>query len=315
LYRTVHLFIMVKEVFNLEKFLANCTLCPRECGADRLNGKKGYCGCDGRLVVSRAALHFWEEPCISGNEGSGTVFFSGCPLRCVYCQNREIALAKNGREISVSRLCDIFFELREKGANNINLVTPTHYIIHIIKALELARKKGLDIPVVYNTGGYEKEESIRLLEGLVDIYLPDFKYISTETAKKFSNAPDYPEIAKKAISEMHRQVGEPSFDERGMMKKGMIIRHLVLPGHIIESKKALKYICSTYGDGVYLSIMNQYTPMGEFDEFPELTRRVYPHEYKSVIEYASRLGIKNAFIQEGDTAKESFIPAFDNEGV
>ena len=298
-----------------------CNLCPRNCNVDREEEKKGYCGQTNKIFVARAALHMWEEPCISGKEGSGAVFFCGCNLRCIFCQNHKIALGKEatgeavGKEISIERLKDIFLELQEKGANNINLVTGTHYIPQIAVALKLAKQNGLRIPVVYNTGGYEKVESLRCLEGLVDIYLPDMKYVSKKLSKEYSNAEDYYEVVKDAIEEMVRQVGEATFDERGYMKKGVIVRHLVLPGSTKDSRAVLDYLWDTYGNKIYISIMNQYTPMEQIKNHPLLSRKVTKREYAKVIDYALSLGWENAFIQEGETAKESFIPGFNHEGV
>ena len=300
---------------------SSCNLCPRNCGVDRENGKVGYCGQTDTLYIARAALHMWEEPCISGEEGSGTVFFCGCSLRCIFCQNHNIALGKEktgeklGKEISIQRLKEIFLELQEKGANNINLVTGTHYIPQIAKALHFAKKEGLAIPIVYNTGGYEKEESLRLLEGLVDIYLPDMKYVSKELSKEYSNAPDYFEVTSKVLEEMVRQVGEPEFDKRGIIQKGVIVRHLVLPGSTKDSKAVLEYLWNTYGNRIYISIMNQYTPMGQIKNHPLLSRKVTKREYQKVVDYALSLGWENGFIQEGETAKESFIPGFNGVGV
>lgn len=298
-----------------------CTLCPRNCGVDRDNGKIGYCGQTDKVYVARAALHMWEEPCISGKEGSGTVFFCGCTLRCIFCQNHQIALGKAesgdkiGKEISIDRLKEIFLELQEKGANNINLVTGTHYIPQIAMALKVAKEEGLKIPIVYNTSGYEKAESLQILDGLVDIYLPDMKYVSKELSKEYSNASDYFEMASKALEEMVRQVGEAQFDTRGYMTKGVIVRHLVLPGSTRDSKAVLDYLWNTYGNNIYLSIMNQYTPMEQIKNHPLLSRKVTKREYSKVVDYALSLGWENAFIQEGETAKESFIPGFNGVGV
>ena len=293
-----------------------CTLCPRSCGADRAAGQKGYCGVGGtKIKAARAALQLWEEPCISGSQGSGTVFFSGCPLRCVYCQNRDIARAGAGKEITVERLSEIFLELQEKGAANINLVTPTHYTPEIVKAVAEARDGGLTLPIVYNCGGYEKPETLRTLEGIVDIYLTDFKYMDAEAARRYSHAPDYPEIAKEALGEMVRQQPEPVFDEKGMMKKGVIVRHLLLPGHLKNAEAVVKYVYETYGNRVYLSLMNQYTPLPGMEKWPEINRKVTRREYDRLLDYAVELGVENGFIQEGGTAEESFIPAFDCEGI
>lgn len=298
------------------ELLKECRLCPRECGVNRLAGQKGRCGAVGEKVkVARAALHYWEEPCISGSRGSGAVFFSYCPLGCVYCQNREISRGDAGKEIPVSRLAEIFLELQGKQAHNINLVTPTHYVPQIVLALREAKEKGLSIPVVFNCGGYEKPETLKLLEGLVDVWLPDFKYVSTEHAAKYSGAADYLENAKAALSEMARQAGEPVFDIHGIMTRGVIVRHLVLPGMSKESKKILRYLHRTYGDRIYLSIMSQFTPLENVRDYPEIDRTVTESEYENLLDFAMNIGIENAYIQEGGTADESFIPPFDCEGV
>lgn len=288
--------------------LKDCTLCPRECHVDRTAGKKGYCKASGELAVARAALHMWEEPCISGEEGSGTVFFSGCSLGCVYCQNYSISRGLAGKIISIERLAEIFLELQAKGANNINLVTPGHYAPHIIEALNISRKKGLIIPIVYNSSGYEKAETLKLLEGYIDIYLPDFKYMSDEPAEKYSNCKDYSRVAAKALEEMVRQVKETKFDGRGIMQKGVIVRHLALPGYLEDSKRIIKYLHETYGNKIYISIMNQYTPIKKNKIYPELNRKISKIEYEDLVDYAIKIGIENGFIQEGETALESFIP-------
>ena len=292
-----------------------CRLCPRECNVDRKNGQKGVCGVSGTGIYgARAALHMWEEPCISGDEGSGTVFFSGCSLRCVYCQNYEIARAERGTEITVERLAEIFLELQEKEANNINLVTPTHYSLEIIEAVKIARKQGLHIPIVYNCSGYESVITLKKLEGIVDIYLVDYKYEDKILAKLYSNAENYPEVVKLALEEMVRQCGEAVFDEREMMQKGVIVRHLLLPGQVQNAKDVVKYVYETYGNQVFLSLMNQYTPLPHVKAWPELDRKVTEEEYEALIDYAIELGVENGFIQEGETAEESFIPAFEGEG-
>ena len=296
----------------------NCNLCPRECGVDRASGKLGVCGQTEELKVARAALHYWEEPCISGEEGSGAVFFSGCPLHCVFCQNENIANGTTGKKITVSRLSEIFLELQEKGANNINLVTPGHFVPQIIKALDRARADGLFLPVVYNTSSYENVDTIRMLEGYVDIYLPDFKYMDSRLSARYSHAPDYAKVAKAAVAEMVRQTGKASFlhgDEDSLIKRGTIVRHLTLPGCMEDSKSVLKYIHETDGDTIYISIMNQFTPLSNLEKYPELNRRITEEEYEELVDYAIEIGIQNGFIQEGDTAEESFIPAFDCEGV
>ncbi len=296
--------------------LEACRICPRDCGANRLLGQPGYCGQTASIRIARAALHFWEEPCISGTSGSGTVFFSGCSLRCVFCQNHEIALGESGITITPERLIEIFFELKEKGANNINLVTPTHFIPQIATALAEAKEKGLSIPIVYNSGGYEEVNSLRMLEGLVDIYLPDCKYFSQETSKRYSNAPDYFEKVKLALEEMYRQVGDPVFDPAtNLMKRGMIVRHLLLPGETKDTKKILRYLHTTYGNHIYISIMNQYTPLSSVSHIPELNSRVPATDYDKVLHFAEMIGIENGFMQEEGTAEESFIPPFDYEGV
>lgn len=295
-----------------------CDLCPRKCLVDRKKGEKGICGQTENLKVARAALHFWEEPCISGDAGSGAVFFSGCSLHCVFCQNENIANGTVGKEISLERLVDIFLELQEKRANNINLVTPGHFVPQIVKALDQARKEGLTLPVVYNTSSYETVDTIKMLEGYVDIYLPDFKYMSPVLSKKYSHAPDYAEVAKAAIAEMVRQTGKAVFvngDEDNLILRGTIVRHLTLPGCMEDSMQILKYLHETYGDMIYISIMNQFTPLSNLEKYPELNRRITDEEYETLVDYAIEIGIENGFIQEGDTAEESFIPAFDCEGV
>lgn len=292
----------------------HCILCPRECGINR-ETKKGYCRTSNKLIVARAALHMWEEPCISGNEGSGTVFFGGCPLRCVYCQNKEIRDGNTGKEISTKRLAEIFLELQGKKANNINLVTPTHYVPHIIDALDIAKANGLNIPVVYNTSGYEKPETVEMLEGYIDIYLTDFKYFYSETAKEYSNAPDYTKHAKQSLEAMVNQAEDAVFDERDIMQKGVIVRHLLLPNHLEESKDIVKYLFDTYGDKIFISLMNQYTPMPDMANHPVLKKKVTDEDYNKLVDYAVDIGVENGFIQEGETALESFIPPFDNQGV
>ena len=261
-------------------------------------------------MISRAALHFWEEPCLSGKEGSGTVFFSGCNLRCVYFQNKKISRAAAGHEVSTEELAGEFLRLQDLGANNINLVTPSHYYLQIKESLLLVKDK-LHIPVIANTSSYDDPEILKEMEGLISIYLADYKYASEELARKYSNAADYPKVARTAIAEMFRQVGEPEFDERGMMKKGIIVRNLLLPGHVKESKECIRYIYETYGDSVYISLMSQYTPYKIPEEYKELDRKCTKREYERLVDYALELGITNAFIQEGDVAKESFIPEFE----
>lgn len=294
--------------------------------------------------IARAALHFWEEPCISGTNGSGTVFFSGCSLRCVYCQNRKIALGDAGTTVSVERLSEIYLELQEQGAHNINLVTPAHETDAVIRSLERAKCQGLRIPIVYNTGSYEKVENLKRLKGLVDVWLPDLKYYSSKLSARYSSAPDYFEVAENAIAEMFRQAGKPVFeplrndavdmcvqprtavnvqadasdDEMYLIKKGVIVRHMVIPTHTADSKKIVEYLYRTYRNDIFISIMSQYTPVIDAEtakSYPELARKLTEREYDAVVDYAIELGVENAFIQEGDVAEESFIPEFDGTGV
>ena len=285
-----------------------------------------------KLFAARAALHPWEEPCISGEYGSGTVFFSGCSLRCIYCQNHDIALGLSGKEIDPSRLAEIFLELQEKRAANINLVTPTHYIPSILIAIKRAKDTGLSLPIVYNTGNYETLDTLRMLEGSVDVYLPDFKYWSETPAARYSGTPDYAVHAMANIAEMFHQVGEAKFSipqencttkenkelesESCLMTRGIIVRHLVLPGAISDAKKIVRYLYHSYGNSIYLSILNQYTPIAKnLGAFPELNRAITQAEYDEVVDYAIKLGVENAFIQEGETAEERFIPDFSFEGI
>lgn len=297
--------------------MRDCTLCPRECHADRTAGRLGFCGQSDQLMAARAALHFWEEPCLSGTNGSGTVFFSGCNLRCIYCQNHTIAQGQTGKEINIERLSEIFLELQDKKAHNINLVTPTHFVPQIIKALQNAKDNGLTIPVVYNTSGYEKVETLKRLEGLIDIYLPDMKYHNPAISNRFSKADDYFVKAASALDEMLRQTGKPVFvnGEDSLILKGVIVRHLLLPGCEEDSRYLLHYLHQTYKNDIYVSIMNQYTPMPQAASIPSLNRKISSEEYERIVDYAIRIGIENGFIQEGDTASESFIPAFDCKGI
>ena len=293
----------------------NCLLCPRKCGINRAIGQTGVCGVSAEIRVARAALHYWEEPCISGKRGSGAVFFSGCSLHCVFCQNREISDGKAGKVISKERLSDIFMELADKGANNINLVTPGQYIPDIVWAVNDAKSRGMKLPIVYNTSGYENVTELKLLEGIVDVYLPDFKYMDSTLSARYSRAKDYPSVAKQAISEMVRQQpGVVIDDATGLIQKGVIVRQLLLPGHVNDAKAILKYLHDTYQDSIYISMMSQFTPI-ELKDYPEINRTVTRREYERLIDYAIKIGITNAFIQEGNVAKDSFIPAFDGEGV
>lgn len=298
----------------MKNLLKSCKLCPRKCGADRLSGDVGFCGADCRIKIARAALHFWEEPCISGNSGSGTVFFSHCTLKCAYCQNYSVSTENKGKYVTEDELADIFLDLQNQGANNINLVTPTHYVPQIISAIDIARKNGLSLPILYNTSGYESPDTIKMLEGYIDIYLPDFKYFDDACARKYSRAPGYSASAMAAIREMHHQVGKCEFDERGIIKKGVIVRHLMLPGGYRDSKKIIEYLFREYGDDIYLSIMSQYTPLATIPEkFPELKKPIAMSDYDKLLDFAVTLGVENAFIQEGESQSESFIPEFFGE--
>ncbi len=291
-----------------------CNLCPRNCNTDR-DKTVGYCKMTNTVKVSRAALHQWEEPCISAENGSGTVFFSGCNMGCVYCQNQDISHQGFGKEISVARLAEIFLELQHKNAHNINLVTPTHFVPQIVQAVKAARNNGLTLPVVYNTSGYEKAENIELLKGTVDVFLPDFKYISAQTAQKYSFCADYPDVVKKTVEAMVKQTGPCVFDEDGVVQRGTIVRVLVLPGHTDEAKQIIEYLYSSYGDDIFISIMSQYTPCTNLEKYPEINRKLTQQEYDDVVDFAVELGLENGFVQEGDSASESFIPPFNLEGV
>lgn len=334
---------MKKLDFNAQ--MTSCRLCPRNCHADRSQGHTGICGQTAELRVARAALHMWEEPCISGIRGSGAVFFSGCALHCVFCQNYNIAKGSAGKVIAVERLAEIFLELQEQGANNINLVTAGHFVPQVIQALDKARKKGLSLPVVYNTSAYEEVDNLRRMEGYVDIYLPDLKYVDKELARKYSHAPDYFEKASAAIEEMVRQIGKMEFmaeknndgtaendrdsermgveeyqhrsaqGESILMTRGVIVRHLLLPGCAWDSKQALGYLLEKYGERIFISIMNQYTPLPQVSSYPELSRKVTASEYEEVVGFAVEHGIEYGFVQEEGTAEESFIPEFDENGV
>ncbi len=309
---------MSEQVADRQTMRKECAICPRQCRIDR-SVNSGYCGEGESVRVARASLHRWEEPCISGESGSGTVFFSGCPLKCVFCQNKKISVGGKGKILSVLQLSNLFLRLQESGAENINLVTPTHFTPQIAMALQKAKAEGLTIPVVYNTSGYEQVETLRLLEGLVDIYLPDLKYYSSQLSERYSKAPDYFKYASLAIEEMVRQIGPPVFGnskvpEKHIMRRGVIVRHMVLPGHTKDSQAVIQYLYHMYGERIYLSILNQYTPMPDLENYSELNRRVTKREYDKVIDYAIHLGVENAWIQEGSTAKESFVPDFDAVG-
>ncbi|WP_051656814.1 radical SAM protein [Butyrivibrio sp. AE3004] len=335
---------MIKEIYssNAEKLFRKCAICPRKCNVNRMDGEMGYCGQTAHLTAARAYLHAWEEPCISGDNGSGTVFFSGCNMRCVFCQNESIASGKIAKKITPERLAEIFLELREQKASNINLVTPTHFVPIIILALEKAHDQGLDIPVVYNTSAYENVDTLKMLEGLVDIYLPDCKYYSDTLAIRYSNAPMYFDIAMDAIEEMLRQVGEPEFakacgnghnkrinavqynalmeesddDYTGpLMTRGVIVRHLMLPGQLQDSKAVISKLIERFGNKIYISIMNQFTPCGNLESYPELLSGIKASEYDKLLDYSIDCGIENGFFQGEGTDSESFIPAFDYRGL
>ena len=287
----------------------NCNICPRKCNAQR-ESAQGFCRAPERFKLARAALHFWEEPCISGKNGSGAVFFSGCNLKCVYCQNYEISIGDKGTQISDERLIEIFEELIDEGAQNINLVNPTHYATRLVEVLS---KWKCPVPIVYNSSGYESVETLRLFEGIVDIYLPDFKYIRSEKAQRYSRAKDYPQVVKEALFEMRRQQPEDIF-ENGIMKRGMIIRHLILPQNTNSSLEIIDYIKEHF-ENTYLSLMAQYVPCGNLKDFPELQRKITKREYEKVVDYACQKGLQRVFVQELGSADKMYIPPFDLNGV
>lgn len=289
--------------------MAVCNICPRKCNVDR-SIKAGVCGVTDTLKIARAAAHFWEEPCISGTGGSGTVFFSGCNMKCVFCQNYEISTGGFGKEITVDRLCEIYDELIYNGVHNINLVTPTHYTDKILSSLE----KPLPVPVVYNSSGYDSVETLKKFEGKIQIYLPDMKYMDSSLAKKYSLAPDYPEKAKEAIREMFRQVGEAVFDEDGIMEKGVLIRHLMLPEEIENTLDVIDWVSSEFGDKVVFSLMSQFTPNKNCN-IPELQKTVSEEEYNKAVDYMYLCGMENAYVQDFSSAKKEYTPPFDLSGV
>ncbi|MBU5486769.1 radical SAM protein [Clostridium sp. MSJ-8] len=300
------------KYFNL---LKNCNLCIRRCNVNRLNNEIGFCKATDKIKIARASLHMWEEPPISGTVGSGTVFFSHCNLKCVFCQNHEISQESFGKEISIHRLSDIFLELQEKNAANINLVTPTHYVPQILESIEIAKSKGLSIPILYNTNSYDSIETIKLLNGYIDVYLPDFKYFNDKYSVKYSSAPRYEENIIPVLKEMYNQVGPVQFNKEGFITKGIIVRHLMLPGLLFDSKKVLDEIYSTFQDDVYISIMNQYTPMYNACNYPEINKTLNPKHYDTLIDYASSIGITNGFIQDSGTNSTAFVPDFNLEGI
>lgn len=299
----------------MEELLRSCCICPRKCNVNRLEGKMGFCGADREVVVAKAFAHPWEEPCISGVKGSGTVFFSGCNLKCVFCQNYEISQRIYGKAVSIEKLADIFLSLCSKGVHNINLVSPTIYTFQIIEALKIAKKQGLKIPIIWNSNAYETAETLKELNGIVDVYLPDLKYNDESLAARYSKAHGYFEIATKAILEMFSQVGEPKFDNNGMITKGLMIRHLILPGHVEDSKKVLDWISKNLPKGVYLSLMSQYMPYYKAKDMPEINRKLSDSEYDEVIDYFFKLGLENGFAQEEGASSEEYVPDFDLEGL
>lgn len=295
------------------ELLKNCNLCPRKCGVNRYK-EKGFCGATNRIKLAYYSLHMWEEPIISGDNGSGTIFFSNCNLRCLYCQNKKISIDGYGKYISNKRLGEIMLELQNKGAHNINLVTPTHYVPNIISVLRKIKGKELKIPVVYNTSSYECVGTIIACRNLVDIYLADLRYFDDSLGEKYSLCSNYFENATMAIDEMYRQVGKCEFDNNGLLKSGLVVRVLILPGHADDSKKIIEYLYKTYGDDIFISIMNQYTPINKC-KYSNLNRKVTDEEYDSVVDYALSIGVTNAFVQEGEAADESFIPDFNKKVV
>ena len=290
--------------------LAKCEICPFRCKVNRLSGQVGRCGCGDKIRVAKYQLHYFEEPCISGKSGSGTVFFSNCNFKCIFCQNYKISQEGKGNEVTIEELADIFLKLQKEGANNINLVTPTMYAYQIIEAIKIARNNGLNLPIIYNSNGYENVETLRDLRGYVDVYLPDLKYYADELAIKYSKAPNYFKIATKAILEMIKQVGGPEFDENGMIKKGVIIRHLVLPGHIQNSKHILKWLKENVEGKAYVSVMAQYFPTYKAKEDEYLNRKLTRKEYSEIEQYLYLLDIQNGYMQELGKHEEEYVPDF-----
>ena len=298
----------------MEEMFNKCTLCPRECKVNRNNNELGYCRATNKLKIGGYHLHMWEEPIITKDKGSGTIFFSNCNLGCIYCQNYEISANHLGEEISTLRLSEIMLSLEQMGALNINLVTPTHYVPLIKEALIMAKEKGLSVPIIYNTSGYEKKETLKLLDGLIDIYLPDFKYYSNFLGKKYSKVDNYSSVAKEALEEMVREVGKPKYNKDGVLVKGVIVRHMLLPGHLDDSKKVIAYLYNTYKDDIIISIMNQYTPVRKC-KYSNLNNKVTKLEYDELVNYAYDLGVRNAFIQDEESSKLSFIPSFKGDQI
>ena len=300
---------------KMNEALSHCMVCPRTCGIDRTKGQIGFCRAPYLPKVALVSQHNWEEPPISGTKGSGTVFFSHCNLGCVFCQNHDISQDGFGQEISIERLAEIFLEQQERGFHNVNLVSAVQFIPQVAKALKIAKENGLTIPVVYNSNGYESTEGLRMLEGLVDVYLPDFKYWDNELGLKYSNCPHYRETASDAILEMRRQVGDDIIDENGLMQKGIILRHLVLPGQYKDSCKVLDWIWKNLGEETFVSLMSQYTPMHRAKEIKALSRKLTTFEYDKVVDHFFEIGLKNGFMQKRSSATSEYTPTFDLAGV
>ena len=308
------MILQTLDDIKMLNFLKSCELCPRRCKVDR-NVELGFCQAGEKIRVALVSLHEWEEPCLSGKSGAGTIFFSNCNLKCVFCQNFKISSENFGKDISVERLTEIFLEQQERGAANIELVTPSHYTPQICLALDAAKKFGLNLPVVWNSNGYELPETLELLKNRVDVFLPDFKYFDSKISNSFSGVKDYFEVASVAVKKMFDLVGEVKFNSQGLLIRGVLVRHLILPNFRSDSMKILDWLYKTFGDKIFISIMNQYTPIFHASDFPQLDRKLTTFEYKSVIRHAEQLGIKNCFIQVGKTASEEFIPNFDFTGV
>ena len=295
--------------------LSSCQLCPRRCGVNRLQGQKGWCGAGAEVRVALVSLHPWEEPCIAGDRGAGTVFFSHCNLGCIFCQNYEISHEGQGEEISGERLTQVFLEQQSRGASTLDLVTPVHYAPQILAALDRAKQQGFSLPVVWNSSGYESTELIEALKGYVDVFLPDLKYREAASAERYSHAADYFPAAAAAIGKMVELAGPPVFDEDGLMRRGVLVRHLVLPGHRKESMQLLDWLWESFGNRIWLSLMNQFTPMHHTADYPEINRRLTTFEYDSVVNHALDIGITQCYMQEGKTASVKFVPDFDGSGV
>ncbi len=295
----------------MNNILEKCVICPHQCKVDRTCDKRGFCRANDKVKIALASIHHFEEPCISGENGSGTIFFSNCNMKCVYCQNHEISQEDFGKEISIEHLSNIFLNKQKEGVHNINLVTPTIYVLQIIEAIKLAKNNGLTIPIIYNSSGYESKDTLKLLEGYIDVYLPDFKYMDDEIAFKYSKIKNYSSIAKDAINEMYRQVGTPVLDDKGIIKKGLIIRHMILPSHIYNTKKVLEWINKKFGNKVYVSVMAQYFPAYKAKDDAKISRKITIEEYNEVEEYLYSLDLENGYIQELGEHEEEYVPKFD----